>query len=97
MVPYGRLDYIKGTIDAFTESAPASASAATLLKKHMSTKHLTRTISILQQGCLLFPKGRSAYLNLESKVGDSSIQDNAKNAVFHSTYSIFRSPLIINV
>ena len=145
ITPYGRIDYIKGTIDAYNESASHSSANASLFTINKQTVdsltstlgvRATRTINtssgvFVPQASIewkhefkdrstisgnsnylselglpggfseenadsfdsnyfnasvgvsaVFPKGRSAYLNFESRFGDDQITDNAVKAGF---------------
>ena len=142
LTPYGRLDIIKGSIDAYTETTSHSSAKTSLVSiNKQSIESLTSTIGVnanrvistskgvfmhhasiewihefkgrggisgkslfLEDNILglssgfketnrrnidknyfnigagistVFPKGRSAYLDLKSRLGDSSIKDNA--------------------
>lgn len=140
LTPYGRMDYIKGTIDAYTESASHSSARTSLFEiDKQSIKALTSTFGLktsrvisTSSGVFVpyasvewkhdfkgrgaisgssiylnekftegnrsdfdrnyynlgvgvsaqFPKGKSAFLSVESRQGDSVVDDTAIRAGF---------------
>jgi outer membrane autotransporter protein len=148
LTPYGRIDFTKGSIKAYTESAShSSANTSMFLIDKQTIESLTSTLGIKASKIIstsngvfipnvslewkhefkrqsaisgqslfikdnpdlklpsgfkeangrrldkdyytigvgvsaVFPKGRSAYLNFESRLGDTSIEDNAVKAGF---------------
>ena len=145
ITPYGRIDYVRGTIDAYNESASHPSATASLFTINKQTvDSLTSTVGVraartistssgvfVPQASIewkhefkdrstisgtsnyltdlglpgsfseenadspdrnyynvgvgvsaVFPKGRSGYLNFESRFGDDQIKDNAVKAGF---------------
>ena len=139
LTPYGRMDYIKSTIDAYKETSDKSAQPSLFSFGKQSIKALTSTLGIKTsrslstskgvfvpyaslewkhefkgRGAIIgthiltgkqnsvgeaskfdrnyfnlgvgvsaqFPKGKSAFLSLESRQGDSVVKDNAVRAGF---------------
>ncbi len=144
LTPYGRMDYIKGTIDAYTESASHSSASTSLFKiDKQNIEALTSTLGLkasriisTSSGVFVpyasaewkhdlkgrgaisgssiylnkkftegnrsdfdrnyynlgvgvsaqFPKGKSAFLSVESRQGDAVVDDTAIRAGFRMEF-----------